>query len=214
MIATDKTSVFVAISAFGNVLTITFAQARVNQELAKEGVIPFPRFWASSWPFGSPSSGFLLHFIPSFIVIISIPFGDAYNFILDLEGYPGCIIHLLVVIGLFYLRWTQPNIPRSFKVWWPVALFFAAGLVFQLIAPLIPPPGDKGDTSLPYWLYPVVGVAVLLLGAFYWIMWRVVLPWIGRYTLEPVHEELQDGTTVVVYKRVPQCGRGDPTETE
>ena len=71
-------SVFVALSALGNVLTITFAQARVNQELAKEGVIPFPRFWASTWPFRSPSAGLLLHFIPSFIVIVAIPFGDAY----------------------------------------------------------------------------------------------------------------------------------------
>ena len=68
-------SVIVALSALGNVLTITFAQARVNQELAKEGVIPFPRFWASAWPSGSPSAGLLLHFIPSFIVIVAIPFG-------------------------------------------------------------------------------------------------------------------------------------------
>lgn len=71
-------SVFVALSALGNVLTITFAQSRVNQELAKEGVLPFGRFWASSWPSGSPSAGLLLHFIPSFIVIVVIPAGDAY----------------------------------------------------------------------------------------------------------------------------------------
>ena len=69
-------SVLVALSAFGNVLTVTFAQARVNQELAKEGVIPFSRFWASGWPFGAPSAGLLLHFIPSFIVIVAIPFGE------------------------------------------------------------------------------------------------------------------------------------------
>jgi amino acid transporter len=71
-------SVFVALSALGNVLTITFAQSRVNQELAKEGVIPFGRFWASSWPRGAPGAGLLLHFIPSFIVIVAIPTGDAY----------------------------------------------------------------------------------------------------------------------------------------
>lgn len=80
-------SVFVALSALGNVLTVTFAQARVNQELAKEGVLPLGKFWAGSWPAGSPSAGLLLHFIPSFIVIIAIPAGDAYDFILDVEGY-------------------------------------------------------------------------------------------------------------------------------
>jgi amino acid transporter len=71
-------SVFVALSALGNVITITFAQSRVNQELAKEGVIPFGQFWASNWPTGAPGPGLLLHFIPSFIVIIAIPAGDAY----------------------------------------------------------------------------------------------------------------------------------------
>lgn len=65
-------------SALGNVLTVTFAQARVNQELAKEGAIPFSRFWASNWPNKAPGAGLLLHFIPSLIVIVAIPAGDAY----------------------------------------------------------------------------------------------------------------------------------------
>jgi len=63
-------SVFVALSALGNVLTITFAQSRVNQEISKEGIIPFSRFWASNWPGEAPGPGLLLHFIPSIIVIV------------------------------------------------------------------------------------------------------------------------------------------------
>lgn len=195
-------SVLLAISAFGNVLTVTFAQSRVNQELAKEGVIPFPKFWASSWPFGSPSAGLLLHFIPSFIVIVAIPFGDAYNFILDLEGYPGSVINFLVVLGLFYLRFKEPHTHRPFKVWWPIAAFFMAGQAFQLIAPFLRPPGGKGDTSLPYWLYAVVGIAILAASIVYWFVWWVLMPRLGGYTLEPRHETLTDGTHVVIYKSV------------
>jgi amino acid transporter len=195
-------SVLVAISAYGNVMTVTFAQARVNQELAKEGVVPFPSFWASTWPFGSPSAGLLLHFIPSFIVIVAIPFGDAYDFILDLEGYPSSVINFLVVAGLFYLRWSAAEVPRPFKVWWPVAIFFMAGQTFQLVAPFIRPPGGKGDTSLPYWLASVVGIVILFAGLVYWAIWQLVLPKLGGYRLEPKHEALADGTTVVVYKKL------------
>jgi amino acid transporter len=185
-------------------MTVTFAQARVNQELAKEGVIPLPRFWASSWPFGSPSAGLLLHFIPSFIVIVAIPFGDAYNFILDLEGYPGSVINFLVVLGLFYLRWTQPNLARPFRCWWPIAAFFMVGQAFQLVAPFLRPPGGVGDTPpLPYWLYAVVGIVILVASVVYWFLWWVAAPAIGKYRLEPRHEQLKDGTAVVVYKRVP-----------
>ena len=182
-------------------MTVTFAQARVNQELAKEGVIPFPKFWASNWPFGSPSTGLLLHFIPSFIIIVAIPFGDAYSFIQDLEGYPLSIINFLVVAGLFYLRWKEPQVPRPFKVWWPVAFFFLVGQAFQLVAPFVRPPGGKGDTSLPYWLSSVVGIAILLGGVVYWAIWQKILPAIGGYTLVPEHSVLADGTRVVVYKK-------------
>jgi amino acid transporter len=186
-------------------MTITFAQARVNQELAKEGVIPFPRFWASSWPFGSPSAGLLLHFIPSFIVIVAIPFGDAYSFIIDLEGYPSSVVNFLVVAGLFYLRWTAPQLRRPFKVWWPIPAFFMVAQAFQLVAPFLRPPGGVGDTPpLPYWLYAVVGIGVLVASVLYWVIWYVVAPAIGGYTLVPNHEKLPDGTRLVEYRRVPK----------
>ena len=45
-----------------------FAPARVNQELAKEGIpLPFGnKLWASNWPTGkSPLLGLVIHMIPS-----------------------------------------------------------------------------------------------------------------------------------------------------
>ncbi len=47
--------VFVGFSALGNVFAQSFAMPRVKQELAKEGILPFSRFWASDWPFNAPS---------------------------------------------------------------------------------------------------------------------------------------------------------------
>jgi len=109
---------FVALSALGNVLTVTYAAARVNQELAKEGVpLPFKnRFWASNWPTrNAPLPGLIVHLIPSVIVIIAPPPQVAYPFILDISGYPSQIINLFIILGLFYLRWSKPHLPRPFK---------------------------------------------------------------------------------------------------
>lgn len=47
---------FVALSNLGNVLAVSFAHARVNQELAKEGMLPFSKFWASNKPFNAPAA--------------------------------------------------------------------------------------------------------------------------------------------------------------
>lgn len=47
---------FVALSNLGNVLAVSFAHSRLNQEVAKEGLLPFSRFWASNKPFNAPAT--------------------------------------------------------------------------------------------------------------------------------------------------------------
>ncbi|KAG2034092.1 amino acid transporter [Suillus americanus] len=202
-VAERALAVFIALSALGNVITITFAASRVNQELAKEGIpLPFGnKFWASNWPTGkSPLPGLIIHLIPSVIVIIAPPPNIAYPFILDVEGYPQQIINLFIVIGLFYLRWKKPNAVRPFKVWWPLAVFFLAAAVFLLVAPFLRPPGGIGDTPpLPYYLYCLVGIAIMFAGVLYWAAWRVILPKVFGYEFVPRKERLDDGTVVTVF---------------
>ncbi|KAG2116264.1 amino acid permease-domain-containing protein [Suillus clintonianus] len=155
-------SVFIALSALGNVITVTFAASRVNQ-----GRIPLPfgnKFWASNWPAGkSPLPGLIIHLIPS---------------------------------GLFYLRWKKPDIIRPFKVWWPLAVFFLGAASFP---PFLKPTNGVGDTPpLPYYLYCLVGIALMFAGMFYWVAWRILLPKVFGYELVPRKERLDDGTVVTV----------------
>ncbi|KIP03101.1 hypothetical protein PHLGIDRAFT_26278 [Phlebiopsis gigantea 11061_1 CR5-6] len=183
-------TVFVALSALGNVITVTFAASRVNQELAKEGIpLPFgSRFWASNWPTGkSPLPGLIVHLIPSVIVILAPPPSVAYPFILDVEGYPGQIINFFIVIGLFWMRWRRPDVPRPFKV---------------LVAPFLKPANGVGDTPpLPYYLYCLVGIAVMVTGVLYWASWRILLPRVFGYELVPRKEKLPDGTVITLFSR-------------
>jgi amino acid transporter len=53
--------VFVCLSNMGNVLAVSFAHARLNQEMAKEGMLPFSRFWASNKPFNAPAASVSPH---------------------------------------------------------------------------------------------------------------------------------------------------------
>lgn len=75
-------SVFVALSAFGNVLSVIFSQGRLVQELGREGILPFSSFWASNRPFNAPLAGLFEHWLVSVIIMMGPPPGDAYNFIL------------------------------------------------------------------------------------------------------------------------------------
>ncbi|KAL4261026.1 Cellular Amino Acid Transporter [Pleurotus pulmonarius] len=197
-------SAFVALSALGNTITVTFASSRLYQELAKSGVpLPFGnRFWASNWPTGkSPLPGLILHLIPTVIVIIAPPYQVAYPFILNVQGYPSQIINLFIIIGLFWLRYSRPNAIRPFKVWWPIGIFYLACVLFLIIAPFLPPQNGVGDTPpIPYYVYCLVGIAVMALGVLYWAAWRVFLPRIFHYRLVTAKETLDDGTVVTVFK--------------
>ncbi|KAI9447220.1 amino acid transporter [Lactarius psammicola] len=198
-------TVFVALSALGNVLTAAYTSARVNQELAKEGIpLPFGnRFWASNWPTQSaPFPGLLIHLVVTVIVIIVPPQKVAYPFILDVSGYPFQIINLFVVIGLFYLRCQKPYTPRPFKVWLTLAFFFLVATAFLLVAPFIRPPGGIGDTPpLPYYLYCLIGITIPVLGVLYWATWKLVLPYVFGFRLVPRKEVLKDGTVVTLFSR-------------
>ena len=121
---------------------------------------------------------------------------------MGLEGFSSSVILFVVTIGLFILRHKFPSMPRPFKVWWPVAVFYMLTKAFLLVAPFLRPPGGKGDTSLPYWLYPIVGIAVLISGVAYWFMWRKVLPAVGRFKWEERKVALEDGTVVMRFEKV------------
>ena len=94
-------------------------------------------------------------------------------------------------------------------MWWPLAVFFLASSVFRtyssivddddmslkglntivLVAPFLPPANGVGDTPpLPYFLYPLVGIGVILIGMLYWGAWRLLPGWLG-YELVPRSEQ-------------------------
>ena len=64
----------------------------------------------------------------------------------------------------FWLRWSQPDLRRPFRVALPVAGFYAAINVLLVITPLIPPLVPT-SSSVPYWVAPLIGAGVFLSGA-------------------------------------------------
>ncbi|ESK94189.1 high affinity methionine permease [Moniliophthora roreri MCA 2997] len=204
--ANRAVSVLIALSAIGNVLAVLFSQGRINQELGREGVLPFSRFWASNKPFNSPFAGLGLQWFVTIIIIIGPPPGDAYNFLLNLISYPLNVFNTLISLGLvfIYLRRDKYKWSPPVKASLPIILFFLIANIFLVVAPLVPPSaGNEPYESIPYWLHVVVAFGVLALGAFYWLVWAVILPRAGGYRLLQEQEVSSDGLTRNVFRRVP-----------
>lgn len=201
----------VALSGAGNVMVVTFAlvglsipmeirtanldKARLNQEIARQGFLPFPKLLASSKPFNAPLGALIVHYIPSFLVITLPPSSEVYSFILEVEGYPGQIFALASSVGLLWLRYKRPDLKRPFKVWRLAVVLRIFLCLALLAAPFFPPRGGQTSGGIWYATYAVVGISVILFGSVYWYIRFKLLPRWNGYNVEEEVGVLDDGTT-------------------
>ncbi|KAF2120982.1 amino acid permease-domain-containing protein [Lophiotrema nucula] len=188
--------VVISLSSLGNVFAQTFANGRVKQEFAKEGVLPFSRLWASDWPVKAPSGGIFLHWLFSFVLIIGPKTSDVYPFVTTLSTYTQSWIKFLVGVGLLYMTFNAQsgwrNERTSLHAWPPTTAFWLISLLFVLLAPFM-----KNTTltpTIPWYVIPTIGCSMLVVGTLYWMMWSKVLPALLGYKIEPTKELLADGS--------------------
>ncbi|RMD41295.1 hypothetical protein DV735_g3842, partial [Chaetothyriales sp. CBS 134920] len=173
-------SVFVALSAFGNVLSVIFSQGRLVQELGREGILPFSNFWASNKPFNAPLAGLFEHWVVAAVIMLAPPPGDAYNLVLNTISYPLAVVNAFVAFGLIWLYFhrEQYNWHPPFSASLPIAIFFFLSNIYLVVAPFIPPetPDQNVYESLPYYLHCIIGLGILAAGGVYWLIWAQLLP--------------------------------------
>lgn len=107
--------------------------------------------------------------------------------------------------GLLWLRFKpSENWSSPYKSRIPVIILYLLANVFLAIVPFIPPDsGDLDPEGYPYYVFPVVGVGLLLGGAVYWLFWKRVLPKFLGYRIETEHRISDvDGSETVRYVKV------------
>ncbi|KAJ5204483.1 uncharacterized protein N7498_005362 [Penicillium cinerascens] len=191
----------VAISGIGNLLSGAFTVSRVIQELAKDGITPFPDLLMQNCPFKTPIVSLAIHLGVTIVFICAPPAHDAFNFVVRLGTYPAVFLLTLVTIGLIKLRLSKgENFKSSFTAPWAVLALYLAGNIFLLVMPFVPPKNGKESTGLPYYLSPVVAMAILALGVIYYVIRFLLFPKIFGYDLDLMTVDLSDGSQVSRYR--------------
>ncbi|KAK0668100.1 putative low-affinity methionine permease [Cercophora samala] len=196
----------VAVSAAGNVMVVTFSLARLNQEIARQGLLPYGHLWSSSQPFGAPLGALIVHYLPS-VAVICVPARNIYSFILAVEGYPGQFFVLATSLGLIWLRKTRPDLNRPYRAFLPAVWARIALSLAMIVAPFIPTTGESHRDHLFRVSYALVGISVFVLAVLYWLVLVVVLPRLSGYVLDEAIEALQDGTAITKLIRIPKEDR-------
>ncbi|KAI1621991.1 amino acid transporter-like protein [Exophiala viscosa] len=165
---------FIIVSAFGNIAATSFAQARVNQELGAQGLLPMSKFWRKKNAAGAPGPGLFLHWLVSVLVIVLPPPGEIYNFLLEIGGYPVSVLSVAISAGLLYLqlsrreRWQSPCPAKRLHT-----LVFLLSNFLLLIFPWINPGEGQGNSRFAYYAYPATSLGILGMGGLYWVFWRL-----------------------------------------
>lgn len=164
--------VFIFISAFGNIASATYVQSRTNQELGREGLLPFSDWSARRGLWETITPGLFLHWIVNVFVILAPPPGEIYNFLIDISGYPVSLISVSISLGLLYLQHhPQEQWTSMFHAKMPYTIIFAASNCLLLIMPWVKPKTDRTDSQFPYFAYPTTALAVMVGGFLYWLWW-------------------------------------------
>ncbi|GAB1194243.1 hypothetical protein APSETT444_003487 [Aspergillus pseudonomiae] len=131
--ATKALPALVAISAVGHLLGIAYTVPRVLQELAKDGITPFPNIMMQNRPFRTPVVALAVHLGVTILFICAPPAGDAFNFIVSLSSYPTTFLLACITVGLIKLRLTKDESwASSFSAPWVVIAFYLAGSIMPM----------------------------------------------------------------------------------
>ncbi|KAK4506042.1 hypothetical protein PRZ48_004007 [Zasmidium cellare] len=158
----------IAFSIFGNLWVMTFTAARVKQEIAKEGILPFSLFFATSYrtPYGiwqqwrskkqlpdeeveqAPTAAFGLHWFTSILQIaVTAAIVDprtSYSILVSLYSYTiilvlGCWVSVGLLLTKLRKRFDWQE-TRRYRPWLsPVhAIVYAIATAFMLVAAFAP----------------------------------------------------------------------------
>jgi hypothetical protein len=199
---------FTTVNSLGNIIGMTFAASRVKQEIAKEGIIPFAKFFGenrvlfrrSKSPDGkdysdaepTPYGALLLHWIFAMLLIL-VTWGTkpayAYRILVNLYTYVTDVIPSFALgLGILCLRlftnWsTKSPVPGWLSI--TAGFIFMLSNGFPLVAIWVPPLAK--DTAairsiipgFPWYMTGTISVILIVVSVIYWVGFRFVYPRFG-----------------------------------
>ncbi|RCK57610.1 Low-affinity methionine permease [Candida viswanathii] len=192
----------VALSSAGNIFVVIYTISRVDQEVFREGYLPFSKFMSSNWPRGAPFRTLILSCGLTTAIIVLFPHGDIYSYMVSLEGYPQQLAIALIAVGIFIVRKRYPELNAPIRAGYAGTIAVFVISVYLLIGPFVSSqsPNPKGLENWPN--YGLVAVFCILGCIAFWYVKFRLLPRIGGYELVSEEEKLSDGLTIKQWKKI------------
>ncbi|ODQ60946.1 hypothetical protein WICANDRAFT_77611 [Wickerhamomyces anomalus NRRL Y-366-8] len=198
-------TISIALSSASNVFVVVYSISRMNQEIFREGYLPFSSIFASNFRHTNTPLWSLLvcSVLTSFWLILLPANGKSFNYIVSLEGYSTQVFLLLIAIGIFIIRKKYPDQKAPIRA----SITGTALIVVVSLSVLISPFFSKNDSSNPTYIsylppYYIASPFLLSLGLAFWAIKFKILPYLGSFKYHREIETLDDGLTVKKWVKV------------
>src|SRR5258707_8708960 len=102
----------ILISTFGCANGLTLSGARVFYAMSKDGL--FFKSASKLHPkYKTPVAGLMIQAVWTIVLCVSGSYGQLLDYIIFAE----LVFYILTIVGLFVLRFKQPNAARPYKAW-------------------------------------------------------------------------------------------------
>ncbi|KAF1998128.1 amino acid transporter [Amniculicola lignicola CBS 123094] len=216
--ARTASGILLCMSAAGNVMSATYTNTRVKQEIGREGIIPWPEFWSRSTHMGTPGPSLLLHWIFSTILIIAAPLDDPNGYLIISTLYHYCRTLMGVLLGSALLaapwlnsfaatddqgntikRWTPRGSRVGIVTIWPLALIYLAANLFVFVVSWFPPNLENrlhtNSKIVTSYAGPTTAIIIYVMAAMYWLWDIHILPRLGWH-FKKLKEEIKDDGSI------------------
>ena len=192
-------SALIAFSVGGNIVTVLYHISRINQEIFREGFLPFSKMGATNYPFKTPIGSLLVPFVITTSFLLIPTSSSIFNYTINMESYPTQIFFGLACFGIIILRKRSPDIIPSIKASYFDIGFMIIFSVAMFLGPLIKPDQSQFP-GLPNYAY--TSIVILLLCMLYWLLMFKLVPRLLNYRLEKHEETLYDGLTITKWEKI------------
>lgn len=206
----------IALSALSNLFVCLFGIGRMNQEIFRNGILPFSKTLAKNYK-NSPLNSLLVGGLMTLLLLLVTSSSgtegndedssNAYTYIVSVESYYNQVILFFVVIALYIYRKKnkakgRPDAPiKSFETG---NIFLVILSLYLLLAPFIMKDDSAMNNINGFPPYNYMAVYMMFVCFLYWLIKFELLPRIFKYNLVCFNEFLEDGLKIQTWKKMPR----------
>lgn len=206
----------IALSALSNLFVCMFGIGRMNQEIFRNGILPFSKTLAKNYR-NSPLNSLLIGGLMTvLILLITSSSGtegndedssNAYTYTVSVESYYNQVILFFVIIALYIFRKKnrdkgRPEAPiKSFE---SGNIFLIVLSIYLLFMPFIMKDDSAMNNMNGFPPYNYMAVYIMFACFLFWLVKFEVIPRLFNYQLVPFNEFLEDGLKIQVWKKMPR----------